>query len=99
MLDDTTNVSVFVFDGIFNGDDMARFAAVDVVDQRGERGRFARTRGASDQNQAARQMREGFHGRRKVQLAKHGHLLRQGANRGGGASALAMQVDPEAAQT
>ena len=63
LLDDASNVGVLVLDRVFDGDNVSRFAAVDVVDQCGERGRFTRARGTANQDQAARQMCEGFHGR------------------------------------
>src|SRR6202021_3921653 len=49
LLDDAPNVGVLVLDGIFDGDDVAGFATVDVVDQCGECGRFPRTGGTADQ--------------------------------------------------
>ena len=60
LFDDASNVGVLVLDGIFDGDDVARLAAVDVVDQRGERGRFSGTSWTADEYKAAREMREGF---------------------------------------
>src|SRR6202041_1029902 len=86
LLDNASNVRVLVLDGVFDCDDVARLAAIDVVDESGEGCRFTGTSRTPDEDEAARQMRERFDRRRKVELAKRGNLLRQGANRGCGAS-------------
>ncbi len=47
LFDDAANVVVFVFDGIFDDDDVAGFAVIDFVDERGHGGGFAGAGGAA----------------------------------------------------
>src|SRR5215469_6365340 len=62
LFDDAAHMLVFVLDGVFDDDDMARFAVVNVVDERGHGGGFAGARGTAEENQAARKAGEIFDG-------------------------------------
>src|SRR6267378_3514993 len=97
LLDDAAYVLMLVLDGIFDDDDVTGFAAIDDVDEGGERGGFADAGRTTDENEAAGEMRERFDGRRQVEFAKGGNPGRQYADGSGGASLFAMQVDAEAA--
>ncbi len=99
LFDHAEVVGMFVFDGVFDGYDMAGFMLVDFIDQGGERGGFAGAGCASDDHQAALQFRQGRNSRRKMQLIESRDLGGECADRGGGASALMMQIDAEAPQT
>ena len=55
LLDHAAVMDVLVLDRIFDGDDVARVAAVDLVDERGERRGLARSGRAADDRQAARE--------------------------------------------
>ncbi|RMO57057.1 hypothetical protein ALQ39_05749, partial [Pseudomonas amygdali pv. eriobotryae] len=52
LVDDGLLVAMDEFDRVFNGDDMAAGVAVAVIDQRCQRGRFARAGGTDEQHQA-----------------------------------------------
>ncbi len=54
LVDDASLVLVHDLDRVLDGDDVALSSAVDVIDHRRKRGRFARAGGAGHQNQAAR---------------------------------------------
>src|SRR5712671_6901537 len=82
---------------LLDDDDVTGFASIDDVDQGGERGGFAGTRGTADQNEPTREMRERFDGSWQVEFAKGGNPCGQHANSGRGAALFAMQVDAEAA--
>ena len=88
---------MFVFDGIFNRDDVLRLTRVDGLDDRGERGGLARTRGAADEHQAPLETGQQFGARRQVETRERRHLARQPPDRRRGPAAFAMQVDPESA--
>ncbi len=60
LLDDAAHVLMLILDRIFDDHDVTGFTAVDVVDERSERGGFAGTRGAADENEAAGEMRQQF---------------------------------------
>ena len=96
LLDDRPAVRVLVLDRILDGDDVARVAQVDLVDQRRERGGLAGAGRAADQDQAARQPRQRFDRRRQVERGEARDGGRQAADRRGGAAALVVQVDAEA---
>ena len=88
LLDDAADVLMLVLDGIFDDDDVARFAAVDVVDQGGHGRGLAGARGAPDEHQAALQVGQGFDGRGKVQLPERRDTGGEDANGGGSAALL-----------
>ena len=90
---------MLVLDGVFDDDDVARFAAIDVVDQSGEGGGLAGAGGAADEHQAARQTRQGFDGRGKIQLLERRHTGGKDANGSCGAALFAMKIDAETAET
>src|SRR5258708_22796137 len=98
LLDDAAHVLMLVLDGIFDDDDMTGFAAIDDVDQRGERSGFAGTRGTADENEPAREMRERVDRSWPGELAKGGNPCGQHANSGVGASLFALQGDAETGQ-
>ena len=54
LIDNTVLVVVEEFDRIFNGQNMIVAFNIDLIDHRGERGRFTRTGRASNKDQAAR---------------------------------------------
>jgi hypothetical protein len=58
LFDDAACVGVFVLDGIFDGEDMAGFALVDLVDDGGERGRLAGSCGSADEDETATEIGE-----------------------------------------
>ena len=95
LLDNTAHVLVLVLDRIFDDDDVARLAAIDVVDERGHRRRFTRSGGTADQHQATRHMSKLLNRWRKPKLFELRHTRRQHANRGGRSSLLAMKIDAE----
>ena len=47
-------MQVFILDGIFNGDDVPCGAAIDLLDERGQRRRFAGAGRSADEHQASR---------------------------------------------
>ena len=99
LLDDAAHVLMLVLDRIFDDDDVARFAAVDVVDQGGHGRGLAGAGGAADEHQATLQMGQGFDRRGKVQLLQGRHAGREDANRSGGAALLAVKIDAKTAET
>ena len=58
LIDQALLVRVHELDRIFDGDDVIFAGAIDVVDERGQRGRFAGAGGAGDQHQALGQVAE-----------------------------------------
>src|SRR5882762_597903 len=97
LLDDTAHVLMLVLDGIFDDDDVTGLAAIDDVDQGGERGGFAGAGRTTDENEPAREMRERFDRSWQVEFAKGGNPGGEHADGGGGAALFAVQVDAEAA--
>ncbi len=89
---------MLVLDRIFDGDDVPRFAMVDLVDQRRERRRLPRAGGAADEHQAARQACERFDVRRQVERGEPRHHRGQAADGGGGPAPFVMQVDAESSE-
>ena len=98
LLDDAAVVLVLVLDRILDGDDVARVAAVDLVDERRERRRLAGAGRPADEDQAARQLRQQLDRRRQAERREPRHARRQQPHGGRRAAALAMQVDAEAAE-
>ena len=92
------DICVLILNGIFNGHNVARVAAIDLIHQRGHRCRFARARRPADQDQSARQVRKLLHRGRKMQLMQKRNGCGQRADGSGGASTLLMQIDAEAAK-
>jgi hypothetical protein len=97
LLDDRPPVLMFVLDRVLDRDDVAGLAAVDLVHQRRQRRRLPRACGAPHEHEPAGQLREMLDRRGQRQRRQPRHEAREGADRGGGTSALAMQVDAEAA--
>src|SRR5262249_37306154 len=97
--EDRLHMCVLVLDGILNSDDVARLAAIDLMDQSGERRRLPRTRRPADQNESARQPRQGLNPRRKVEIGKPGYAGWQRTNCSSSAAPLMMEIDPEPSQT
>jgi hypothetical protein len=61
LLDHRAQVVMLILDGIFDHDDVAGFAAIDIVDQGSEGRGFAGTGRATDQDEATWETRESFH--------------------------------------
>ena len=84
--------------GILDRDDVARVAPVDLLDERGERGRLSGARGSADEHEAAGEARQRLHAGREAERGETRRLGGERADGGGGAAALAVEVDPETAQ-
>src|SRR6185295_3543466 len=67
-------VAVKKLDGILDGDDVLAGLGVDLVDDRGERGRLARSGRPGDEHQPARFGGEIGDDRRKPELVERAHL-------------------------
>ena len=96
LLDQARAVRVLVLDRVLDRDDVACVAPVDLLDERGERGRLARSGRASHEDEPARQPGEALGARRQSERGEAGRLRGERADRRGGAAALAVQIDPEA---
>ena len=83
---------------VFNGEDVARGVFVAVVEHGRQRGRFARTRGARHQHQAALAHHQLFQHRRQAQGSQRRNLVLDVANHHAGFAALHEHVHPEAPQ-
>ena len=68
LVDERILMRVQIFDGVFDGDDVGVALGVHQVDHRGQGGGFTRTRGAGDEDQAARTARQVGHHFRQAQL-------------------------------
>src|SRR3954466_12189077 len=90
---------VLVLDRVFDGDDVPRVAAVDLLDESGERRRLARARRTAHQDEAAGQPRQPLDARGKAEGREAGRLRGKRPHGGGGATALAMEVDPKASDS
>jgi len=99
LFDDAANVNVLILDGIFDDDDVARFAVIDFVDQRGHGGGLAGASGSTEENQAAREAGQVFDGGRKAEFAEGGDFGRKSADGCGGTGPFAMEIDAEATET
>jgi len=99
LLDNAANVGVLVLDGVFDDDDVARFAVIDFVDERGHGGGFTGAGGAAEEHETTREAGQVFDGGRKAKFAEGGDFGRQGADGGGGTGPFAMEIDAEAAET
>ncbi len=98
LLNHAADICMLILDWIFNRDNVARVAAIDFIHQRGNGGRFARACRPADQDKSARKVRKLFDCRRKMQLMQKWNGCGQRADGCGGASALLMQIDAEAAK-
>src|ERR1700720_2462150 len=98
LLNHAADICVLVFNGIFNGHNVARIAAVDLIDQRGHSSRFAGACGATDQYESAGQAGKLFHRRRQVKVLEKWHGGGQRADSSGSASTLLMEIDTEASE-
>src|SRR5450755_1508228 len=98
LFDNAADVLMLILDGIFDDDDVAGFAVVNVVDEHGHGGGFARTGGSADEHQAALQMRQEFDRGGKMQILERRHASRKDADRGGGAALFAMEIDTKATE-
>ncbi len=97
LLDDALAVDVFVFDRVFDGDDVFGFALIDRIDDRRQRRRLARPRRPADEHETALKTGQQFGAGRQVQARQRRDLPRQTANRRRRPAALAMQVDAKPA--
>ena len=68
LLDDRELVLEEIFDRVLERDDVFARPPVHVIDDRGERGRFARARRAGDEDDAARRLGDAADDGRKMQL-------------------------------
>jgi hypothetical protein len=89
---------VHEFDRILDGEDVAVFVLVDVVDHRRQRGRLARTGRAGHQDQALRLLDHLAEQRRAGQVLEGEHLGRNGTEHRTGATVLVERVHTEARQ-
>jgi len=97
LLDHAAQVGVLVLDRVFDGDDVAGFAAIDFVHESGDGGGLSGAGGASDEDQSAGQAAESFDCGREVEFVERWNACRERAHGGRGVSFLAMQVDAESA--
>ena len=81
LFDDAANVPMLVFDGIFDDDDVAGFAIINFVDERGHRGGLAGARCAAEEHEAARKPGEIFDGGRKMKFLERRHFGGERARR------------------
>ncbi len=95
VLDQRAVRAVLVLDRVLDGDDVGRAGAVDLADQRRQRGRLAGAGGAGHQHQAAVGLHQLGQPRRQVEAGQGGDVARQDAQRRRQLAALAMEVDPE----
>jgi hypothetical protein len=92
-------MAMLVLDGIFDDDNVAGFAMIDFVDERGHGGGFAGACGTAEKDESAWETCEIFYGWREMEFLERRDFVRQGANRGGGSGTFAMEIDAEAAES
>ena len=97
LVDDALLVVVQELDRVLDGEDVLVARLVDLVDDRGERRRLARARGARDEHEPARLLGEGADDRRHAELLERHRLRGDQAEGGGERAALEVRVDAEAA--
>ena len=90
-------VLVDVLQRVFDGDDVARAGAVDVVDHRREGRRLARAGGSGDENESQALLTKLLQDGRQVQLVQRPDLERDDAHDRGGGAALTVDVHADAA--
>src|SRR6185503_7583644 len=83
-------------DRIFDGDDVIRAGAVDQIDQRAQRRRFSRSRGAGDEDQSLGQVAKALHFGRDAHLLDGDDGRRNGAEYRAGSFAIAQGISAEA---
>ena len=83
-------------DGVFDRDDVILPVQVSVVDQRGERGRFAGTGRPGDEDQPFLEQRKTLQHRRQTEVVAGEHLARDEPEHGGDAVLLVEEVGPVA---
>ena len=98
LVDDRLVVAVQVFDRVFDGDDVGRARAVDVVDHRGQRRALAAAGGAGDEHQAALFGGDFLQHRRQAELLDAAHAHRNDAQDHADGAALLEDVAAEAAE-
>jgi len=69
LLNHAAQIGMFILNRIFDGEDVAGLAAVDLMDQSGESGGLSRTRWSADQDQSARHPAQGLNLRGQMQFA------------------------------
>ena len=97
LVDDAALVAVQELDRVLDGEDVLVAGLVDLVDQRGERGRLAGARRAGHEDDPARLLGELAHDRRQAELLDRHRLGRDQAEGGAEGAALEEGVDAEAA--
>ena len=98
LLDDAAAVRVLVLDRILDRDDVARVAAVDLLDQRRQRRRLPGAGRSADQHQPARQLREQLDLRRQLEGGEPRHPRGAGSRRRPPPAPLPVQVDAKASE-
>src|SRR5262249_2997455 len=96
LVHDAALVAMQELDRVLDREDVLRTVAVDLVDQRGKRRRLARARGAGDENEAARLLREHVQRVRNAELLERFELRWNQTERGADRFALEVDVDAEA---
>ena len=94
LVDDALSVTEGILDRVFDGDDVAGPAGVDVVDHGGQRGGLARSGDAGDQDQTALLVGQLQHPFGQVQLLERGHIGRDEPQHHAHVPALLKHVDP-----
>ncbi len=98
LVDDAALVAVDELDRVLHRDDVTLPLLVDLVDDRRERGRFARARRARHQDQAARPLRQLRHHRREAELVEGADVEGNHADGHRHAAPLLVHVPAEAGQ-
>src|SRR5581483_12038730 len=86
------------FDRVLDRDDVLLSGAVDVINDRCKRGRFAGSGRAGREHEAAVLLRETNNARRQVKLLERGNSPRDDAERDRDSAALPEDIDAEAGQ-
>src|SRR5262249_38303455 len=99
LVDYTILVHVHEFDRVFDGENVVVTLGVDLVDHRGQRGRFAGSGGPRHQYQAAGLLAEFSHNRRQPKLVERFDLKWNDAEHSRGGAALVEHVGTETCQS
>src|SRR5215472_3888159 len=83
-------------DGVFDGDDVMCLLFIDLVEDRCERGGFAASSGACDENNSASQIRSFANLRRQAERFEIGNGAGNDAHHDGAGAALGEDVDAKA---